>query len=169
MAAGEERALAALYDAYGDVAYGLAFAIAGNESLAEAVVADAFAEAWRSAATFDQSRTSVLAWLTSIVRRSALAVRKPGDRPAVDTRYAGRDDAKSGAALPVREALRGLTASQRAVIELSYYRGLTVAQIAAQLGAPENGARELLRSAMRDLRSALSGNAVNEEHVVTRA
>jgi len=75
MAAGDDRALGALYDAYGRVAYALALTITGAPATAESVLADAFGEAWRSASSFDSSRASVLAWLMAIVRHKALRVR----------------------------------------------------------------------------------------------
>lgn len=172
MAAGDDRALGALYDAYGHVAYGLAMAITGAQATAESVVSQAFAEAWCSASSFNASQTSALAWLTSIVRRIALRVSCPD--PRVSPKVSGDRPANGGAgaissSTPIGQALRRLTAVQRQVIELSYYRGLTVGEIASQLGEPESGARELLRSAMQELRAALAGGAILEDHVVTRA
>ena len=174
MAEGDDRALAELYDAYGHVAYALAFAIIGAQSVAEVVVSQAFGEAWRSASAFNAREMSVLAWLTSIVRRIALTVghAKPTssgrDKKGAPT---GGNRAWSTSVSPVGEALRSLSAAQRRVVELSYYGGLTVGEIAAQLGEPESGARELLRSAMKELRSALGTgrSGVFDKHVVTRA
>ena len=160
MIAGDDHALGALYDAFGSVAYALALAITGSAEAAERVVTDAFAEAWRSASSYDSTRSSVAAWLTSIVRRTALGLiqNKP---QSVAAKFVDGDPTAVG------EALRSLTGVQREVIELSYYRGLTVVQIAAHLGEPESGTRELLRTAMQQLRSALSTGAI-EDHLVSR-
>ena len=169
MAAGDDRALGALYDVYGQTAYALAFAITGAQATAESVVSQAFAEAWRSASSFHANGTSVLAWLTSIVRRMALRAGSP--EPRTPRKGTGdRAGTESVAvASPIGRALHGLSAAQRQVLELSYYRGLTIGEIASQLGEPETGTRELLRSAMQELRSALAGTAAFDEHVVTRA
>jgi RNA polymerase sigma-70 factor (ECF subfamily) len=169
MTVGDDRALGALYDAYGHVAYGLAYAITADQASAESVVSEAFAEAWRSASLFDSSQTSVLAWLTTIVRRIALRRGEYRARLGVGESNGAVVAALAGAPAPMREALRALTAPQRRVIELSYYRGLTVGEIAHHLGEPESGARELLRSAMHELRAALAGGGVFEDQVVTRA
>lgn len=171
MAAGDDGALASLYDAYGHVAYALALAITGAEPVAESVVSQAFGEAWRSASSFD-GQGSVLSWLTAIVRRIALRA-----APAASASSDGRPDVADSrhgpatTAYPVRDALRSLSTVQRRVVELSYYRGLTVSEIAAQLGEPESRARELLRSAMQELRSALgpAASATFDERVITRA
>ena len=161
MAIGDDGALGALYDAFGSVAYALAFAITGSANAAEGVVTDAFAEAWRSASAYDSTRSSVAAWLTSIVRQRALR-RTENKPPRTGMKFV------EGEATAVGEALRSLTGVQREVIELSYYRGLTVGQIAAHLGEPESGTRELLRTAMQQLRSALSPGAIHEDHLVSR-
>ena len=169
MAAGDDRALGALYDVYGHTAYALAFAITGVEATAESVVSQAFAEAWRSASSFHASGSSVLAWLTAIVRRVALRVGHP--EACTPKKWTG-DRVGTGSVVPsspVGRALHGLSAAQRQVLELSDYCGLTVGEIASQLGEPESGTRELLRSAMQELRSALAGSAAFDEHVVRRA
>jgi RNA polymerase sigma-70 factor (ECF subfamily) len=166
MVEGDDCALGALFDAFGSVAYALALAITRAPDAAESVVSEAFAEAWRTASSYDSRRASVAAWLTSIVRRIALRAGsgKPVQRTSAGlTCYAERETTLVG------EALGSLTEVQREVVELSYYRGMTVRQIAAHLGKPESGARELLRSAMQQLRSALSSGAALEDHLVTRA
>jgi RNA polymerase sigma-70 factor (ECF subfamily) len=168
MAAGDERALGALYDAYGTVAYGLAFAITGAHAAAEKAVATAFADAWRGAGAFDATRGGVLAWLTTLVRRAALGSTSPRDRARPGAAGIG-SVLSAEPSTPVTQALRTLTEPQRRVLELSYFRGLSIRDIAAQLGEPESGARELLRAAMNELRSALSPNDIFEDHGVTRA
>jgi DNA-directed RNA polymerase specialized sigma24 family protein len=52
---------------------------------------------------------------------------------------------------------------------LSYYGGLSVQEIAAQIGEPESGTSELLRSAMNDLRSALAPMGTFQDQAMTRA
>ena len=71
-ASGDERALGDLYDRYGGMAYSLACAIVSEHADAEEVVADAFAQIWRSASGFDSARGSVAAWVATITRTRAL-------------------------------------------------------------------------------------------------
>ncbi len=52
-AGGDERAMAALYDRYGQVLYAVAYRIVGQRADAEEVVLDAFAQAWREATRFE--------------------------------------------------------------------------------------------------------------------
>ncbi|MBK6489739.1 MAG: hypothetical protein IPF98_23430 [Gemmatimonadetes bacterium] len=56
LVAGDERALGVLYDRHGAMAFGLASAMMHDSADAEEVVADAFAQVWRTAASFNVER-----------------------------------------------------------------------------------------------------------------
>ncbi len=55
-AEGDERAMAVLYDRYGQVLYAVAYRIVGQRADAEEVVLDTFAQAWRDATRFEAAR-----------------------------------------------------------------------------------------------------------------
>jgi len=79
-AGGDERALGELYDRYGGMSFSLACAIVGEHADAEEVVADAFAQVWRSASGFDAARGSVAAWLGPVYGTPARGSIVPGLR-----------------------------------------------------------------------------------------
>jgi RNA polymerase sigma-70 factor (ECF subfamily) len=188
IAAGDEAALAALYDRYASLVYGLAHAITRRQSGAEDAVAASFRRVWTEASRFDATRTSVAAWLSAMVRREALALRPAGERRQVvrveresevarftETRAVAPhpSDGDAGPA-PLRAevalALGGLSTLERRAIELAFFRGLAVQEIASQLEEQEYTIGTQLRSAMEHLRVALStGSALNQEQPVTRA
>ena len=72
MQAGDERALAALYDAYGALLYSVVLRIVGSAADAEDVVQDAWVQVWKQAATYDPRRGTVGAWLLTVARSRAL-------------------------------------------------------------------------------------------------
>lgn len=171
---GDERALGILFDRHGAMAYGLASAMAHDAADAEEVVADAFAQVWRSAASFDQTRGSVAAWLATIVRTRALDLLRSQKRRArvLDEAAAMSDDGASpalstGAPSPdrgveqgeaqrlVREALALLPQPQRRVLELAYFGGLSQSEIAEQLSEPLGTVKTRMRAGMEKLRVAL--------------
>lgn len=173
MTTGDEQALGALYDRHGRLVYALAYAIVGEAADAEEVVADAFAQAWRTAGDYDPARGSVGAWLTTIGRARALdLVRRRGRRRRALVRAAQADD--HGLAVPVapaeapdrdlergearalvRGALAALPEAQRRVIELAYFGGLSQSEIAAELQTPLGTVKTRMRAALDKLRAAL--------------
>jgi RNA polymerase sigma-70 factor (ECF subfamily) len=174
IAAGDERALGALYDRHGGTAYSLALAIVGERADAEEVVVDAFGQAWRTAGQFDPARGSVAAWLATITRARALdLVRARGRRARILTRAAR--ESTEGLATPlaaagddpgmsvereetrrlVEQSLDELPEAQRRVIELAYFAGLTQTEIAAELREPLGTIKTRMRAGMEKLRGSL--------------
>ena len=172
--AGDERALGVLYDRYGTLAYSLASAIVPDAADAEEVVADAFSQIWRSAAAFDASRGSVVAWVSTIVRTRSLDLIRSQKRRArvLDQAAAMSEEGASpglsaGAPSPdrevesneaqilVRRALANLPPPQRLVLEMAYFGGLSQSEIAGTLSEPLGTVKTRMRSGMEKLRLAL--------------
>ena len=174
MARRDERALGELYDRHGGLVYSLALAIVGERADADEVVADALAQAWRTAQDFDPGRGSVGAWLTTITRTRALdLLRARGRRARALTRAALEDG--EGLAAPIAAAgdapdrevelqdtrrlvarsLAELSEPQWRIIELAYFGGLTQTEIAAELHEPLGTVKTRMRAGLEKLRSSL--------------
>ena len=67
-----ELALAELYDRYGKIAYGLAYRVLRDSSLAEDAVQEAFITVWRTAGTYIRERGKPRTWLLTLVHRRAV-------------------------------------------------------------------------------------------------
>jgi RNA polymerase sigma-70 factor (ECF subfamily) len=174
IATADERALGQLYDRFGRMAYSLAAAIVPDVADAEEVVADAFAQIWRSAAGFDPSRGSVAAWVATIVRTRALdlvraqkrrsrAVERAAAMADEDaapmlspTERADRGAERSEASTLVRRSLAELPVTQRTVLELAYFGGLSQSEIATHLSEPLGTVKTRMRAGMEKMRQALS-------------
>ncbi len=174
MAGRNERALGELYDRHGGAVYSLALAIVGERADAEEVVADSFGQAWRTAERFDPARGSVTAWLATITRTRALdLVRARGRRARALTRAAvGNSEGLAAPIAPAGEApdrgverqearrmversLSELSESQRRIIELAYFGGLTQTEIAAELKEPLGTVKTRMRAGLEKLRGSL--------------
>jgi len=167
LAVGDERALGELYDRHGTMAYSLALAIVRERADAEEVVADAFGQVWRNAASYDPGRGSVAGWLATITRSRALdLVRARGRRVRAMERAAQADN--DGLAPPDRRIERGearrlvarslgeLPEPQRRVIELAYFGGLSQTEIAAELHEPLGTVKTRIRAGLEKLRGSLA-------------
>ena len=155
-----DLALAELYDRYGKVAYGLAYRVLQNSSLAEDAVQEAFLTVWRTAGTYIRERGKPSTWLLTLVHRRAVDIvrreqrRRPPESvdepvsnvPAAEEEVTLRDRRRA-----VQTALRQLPADQREALELAYYGGLTQSELARQLGVPLGTVKSRMFAGLRRL------------------
>lgn len=168
VAAGEQSALTAVYDATNRLVFGLILRIVVDRATAEEVSLDVYTQVWRQAANYDTSRGVPLAWIMTIARSRA-----------IDRVRAGRYDQQNKEPLDsigevsansispeeasvyserqrlVRTALNTLSPEQREVIELAYYSGLSHSEIALKLGQPLGTVKTRTRLGMIKLRDML--------------
>ncbi|MBA3521370.1 MAG: sigma-70 family RNA polymerase sigma factor [Gemmatimonadales bacterium] len=172
-AGGDERAIAALYDRYGEVVYAIAYRIVGQRADAEEVVIEAFAQAWRDAPRFEVARASVAGWLTMIARSRALDLVRSRSRRERITASAAADRSEGSPAMggwrsdpalsldhserrqQVELALQKLSPPQRQAIELAYFEGLSQSEIAERLKEPLGTVKTRVRLGMQKLRECL--------------
>jgi RNA polymerase sigma-70 factor (ECF subfamily) len=166
--AGDDRALATVYDLHADLVYGLARRVTRDEQLARDVTQEVFAHLWEMPARVDLARGSLRAYLAVVAHRRAVdEVRRSERRARIETaaRWTVDDEGPEPGVVDeltrtwrherLAGALERLPAEQRAAIELAYYDGLTYKQVARVLDIPEGTAKSRLRLAMARLRSEL--------------
>lgn len=170
LAAGDEGALAMLYDRYSRPAYSLARRICVDDLLAEDVVQEVFLAVWRDPSKYVAERGAFSSWLLTLVHHKAVdAVRREGvhrrrqvamdeettDRLAPETPGADVDAIGAVVAKGVRDALRQLPTEQRTAMLLAYYGGYTQREVAALVGVPLGTVKSRMFAAAARLRSAL--------------
>lgn len=164
---GDEQALAAIYDRYRLILFGLILRILHDRQEAEDVLQEAFVQVWRRAADFDESRGRAFTWLVTIARSRALdRLRSLGSRAKLadevvahslyeEAGDAAADALKSERGTIVRRALAELPDEQRRTLLLAYFDGLTQTEIAARLGDPLGTVKTRMRSGLMKLRELL--------------
>jgi RNA polymerase sigma-70 factor, ECF subfamily len=164
-----EAALSTLYDRYNRTVYGVGLKILGERSLAEELVQEVFLKVWRSAGTFDSSRSSFSTWLYRVTRSCALDLYRKRARgvhqiPDVDSHIASVRDSSAGPqevvddswlSWRVSRALEVLNAPQREVIELAYFGGLSQREISERTSLPLGTVKSRAASAFKKLRKEL--------------
>ncbi len=168
VAAGDQQALATLYDTTSRTVYGLLLRILSDPSTAEEVLLDVYTQVWRQAGSYSAGRGKPMAWLTTIARSRAIDRLRRGRQEQMHA--APLDEAvraSSGAGVEecvlasevssvVRAALDELAPEQREVIELAYYGGMSHSEIAAARGLPLGTVKTRTRLGMMRLRQMLS-------------
>ena len=170
MAAGDDRALGALYDRWQGIVHGVVARILRQPNDIEDVVEETFWQAWRQASRFYPARGAVQTWLLTIARSRALdrarALRRrretpiEGDDGEVVVQQVAPDDPGLDTEAAERRrivtaALAQLPPEQREALELGYYGGLSQSEIAERTGQPLGTVKTRMRLAMQKLRSQL--------------
>lgn len=160
--AGDQEAMAALYDRYSSLVYAVGLRVLADTEAAEDVLQEVFMQLWRNPARFNASRGSLGAWLAVIARNRAIdALRKRRYESdiedivvSVEPDLASEAD-RSRAAKNVRDVLNGMHPSQRQALEMAFFEGLTHTEIAAKIGDPLGTIKTRIRAGLVALRKAL--------------
>ncbi len=158
-AGNRDEPLAELYRRYAARVYGLGLRLLGDCGLAEDLVQETFLRLWRSAARFDPERATLRTFLFMIARRAAVDLwrRRRSTHAAGDAEAEALvdDDAFEAlvVSLDVRDALDGLSAKHREVLELHYLGDLTQRQISERLDVPIGTVKTRTYHALRALKS----------------
>ena len=163
--------LAILYDRYHHLVFSVALRIVRDPGEAEEVVQTVFLDIFRAAAKFDVGKGILKVWILQYAYHRALH-RK---RHLVSNRFyrwekleaAVKIDATSSLAghspgpeivRLAEEMLERLKPRQRAVLEMTYYEGLTAEEIASRLGESAHVVRHDLYRSLAVLRTAFEKN-----------
>ncbi len=168
VAAGDPQALRSLYDRCSQRAFSVAIGVLTNRGEAEDVVQETFLQVWRQARRFDARRGGAMAWIVTIARSRAidrLRARSAADRATASVRQEppaqhvpSPSEAAEHAELRrhVADALAELPTEQRRALELAYFRGLSQAEIATELGDPLGTVKTRVRLGLGKLAALLA-------------
>ncbi len=168
LVAGDEQALAEVYDRYSALVYGVARRVTCDNAAAEDVCQDVFVHLWQHADDFDPDRGTLRSWLGMLAhRRSVDWVRshvRARNREMRSSEPALAPDAIEDTATVVveadlgaraRSAVASLPAAQREAVTLAFFGGHSYREVAELLGIPEGTAKSRLRLALSHLAAVL--------------
>ena len=167
MSQGQIKALDILYDRYSRLVYSIAYRILNSSEEAEDITQDVFLTLWRRN-SYDPARGSLSSFLTTLTRSRAIdRLRSKNARLRVVQRLQGIVRSDSGSPSPleqasigersqvIRTALSQLSESERQVLEIAYYEGLSQSEIAERLGIPLGTVKSRSRQGLLKLRQRL--------------
>lgn len=166
---GESGALGILYDRYASLVYRLALRILANTQEAEDLTQEIFLTLWRSG-KYNPARGSLSSFLTTMTRSRAIdKLRSRSTKLKFLQRWGQMMTAETSSPTPfeaaslsqrsqqVNEALAELPSSQRQVLEMAYYDGLSQSEIAKKLNIPLGTIKTWSRQGLLNLRKNLQG------------
>ena len=165
----DPKAMSELYDRYGRLIYSLIFRIVRNTTAAEDLTQETFLRIWNRAQAFDAERGSLGAWIVTVARNRAIDhIRSADSRHSARTvelaqaehpgNFAKFDDGALSLdrSRRLKDAFEKLTPSQKTVIELAYYEGLSQTEMAERMQQPLGTVKTWVRAALKTLRDQLA-------------
>ncbi|MDQ4084696.1 MAG: sigma-70 family RNA polymerase sigma factor [Actinomycetota bacterium] len=168
LAVGDPPAATAFVRRFQGNVFGLALSITRDPALAEDVSQEAFLRAWRAASTYDPGRASVMTWLLTITRNTAIdAVRARRSTPTspelleavLQDTFTGNDPADIAMhRLDSARALQHLAAlhpTQARAVVLAVVGGCTAVEVSEHERIPLGTAKTRIRTGLMRLRTAM--------------
>lgn len=170
IAAGDQSALKALYEAEAPRMKGVARRMLRRDDLAEEALQDAFVRIWQKAGQYDPDRGSALGWIYTVQRSVALNILRSGEREDVlppdevgslkdmQSVFQTADDIWERLATRsrLRHCLSSLDPTKRRAVLLAYALGLSHGEIAGRLSSPLGTVKAWLRRGLASLRVCMS-------------
>ena len=168
----DRDAFGQLYDRFSSLVFALAMRMLRVRSDAEDLLQEVFVQVWRQAQSYSVQRGSPEAWIVNIARSRAIdkirSIRRMEksfvltDDPAraESSENVESSAAESEARMAMNSALANLPETQRKVLELAYFDGLTQTEIANRLAEPLGTIKTRMRSGIQRLRDMLGTQAV---------
>ena len=143
---GDQLAMRTLFARHRLAIYRWLLRLVDDEALADDLLSDVFLDVWRKAGSFER-RSSVSTWLLAIARHKALSARRrrtdvelnndlastvadPADSPELVLERKNREEL-------LRHSLARLSPEHGEVIDLTYYHGKSIKEIAEIIGINE--------------------------------
>ena len=170
LVAGDDDALAEIYDSWSALVFSIAARVTGDRAAAEDITQEVFVRLWERPQAYDPGRGTLRAWLCVVGRSRALDwIRRSQTRSRYQTAAAAIAETPSevddGLMLQteikaVREAVQALPEHQRSAVLLAFYHQRTYREVARELDIPEGTAKSRLRLGLASLASRLAAEGI---------
>ena len=167
VAAGDKSALRTLYERHNVRVYRYIVRLVADAHLAEDILSEVFFEVWRQAKRFEM-KAKVSTWILAIARYRSWSARRTRRESELDMASAEQievaADNPEEAALKtdrVRQlsgCIRQLSFGDREIIDLVYYHGKTIAEVAEVICVPPNTVKTRMFYARKRLAKLLAGH-----------
>ncbi len=147
IAKGDKDSIRVLYTRHSVRVFRFLVRMTNNAAAADDLVSEVFTEVWRSAGRFE-ARSQVTTWILGIARFKAMSALRRRTLDALDDDVAAAiEDTADNPEVVMQNAdrsailqscLRELSSAHRQVIDLIYYHGQSIEEVAGIVGVPQN-------------------------------
>ena len=172
IAGGDREAFEKLYKAYAARLFRYLFSMIGDSGTAEELTNDVMVAAWKAAATF-RGEAKPSTWLFGIAHNKALNELRRKHPSTVEiedaTELAAPGEGPEGViqranlGQRVRTALQDLSPEHRAVVELTFYQGLSYLEVAEIMQCPLSTVKTRMFYAKKKLQEVLEKKGIAGE------
>ncbi len=151
-----------LYQQYSGVLYGVIRKVIFDEQTAQDVLQEVFVKIWNNIEQFNAEKGRIYTWMINIARNAAIdKLRSKGEimkakiRTGEDIVYGMENGLKTEQktdTIGLRKAVAELKPEYETIVELAYYKGFTLDEIAKTLDIPLGTVKTRMRHAMQLLR-----------------
>jgi RNA polymerase sigma-70 factor (ECF subfamily) len=170
IAARDKLAMRALFARHHVRIYRFVLRFVRDRHSAEDLISEVFLDVWRNASTFE-ARSAASTWLLAIARFKTLSsLRRRGDAQLDDEMVAAIEDTGDDPEVTIRKKEQGeilrdclarLSPDHREIIDLVYYQGMAIGEIAEIVGIPRNTVKTRMFHARKQLSVLLTAAGVD--------
>jgi RNA polymerase sigma-70 factor (ECF subfamily) len=171
IAAGDRRAMHLLYARHNVRVFRFVLRLTKDTTLADDLVSEVFVEVWRRADTF-KGQSQVSTWLLAIARHKALSALRARSDEQLDEDVAATitDPAdtpelmveKRNRSAIVQKCLSQLSALHREVLDLVYYHGKSVQEVAQIVAVPVSTVKTRMFYARKRMEGLLAAAGIDQ-------
>lgn len=161
---GDQQAMAAILNKYGDALYGAVYQIVRSEDIAKDLMQDAAIKIWKNIDNYDENKGRLFTWLLRVCRNTAIDKVRTNKFKSVaqsktieETIYNSKTHSvemnipDSG----LHQTIQRLDEKYQQVINLIYLQGFTQQETATELDIPLGTVKSRVKIALRELRNLL--------------
>lgn len=155
-----------LYQHYSAVLYGVINKVVYDEQTSQDVLQEVFVKIWNNIGQFNPEKGRIYTWMINIARNAAIdKLRSKGEimkgkirtgEDIVSNIAEGMKTEQSTDTIGLRELVSGLRPEYQTIVNLAYFKGFTLDEIAKTLDIPLGTVKTRMRHAMQQLREHFS-------------
>ena len=151
-----------LYKQYAGVLYGAVKKVIYDDQTAQDVLQEVFVKIWNNIATYDSAKGRIYTWMLNIARNAAIdKLRSKGEimkakihpgEDIVSNMQEGMKTEQRTDTIGLKQMVAGLKPEYQNIVDLAYFKGYTMDEIAKTLDIPVGTVKTRMRYAIKSLR-----------------